>query len=151
MHHIVHCIDCVFLLCCRYLSPLDRRASDDEFDDTDEEQYYLQKCQASKTPLFIPICQHSGNGGPRTCLPAACGMARVGAQCSPSSSAQARDPREGPSLAGRTTQSFLRHGLIRLAREEAERSRRLISREGHLSIPMRGSSCSWITNTELSS
>ena len=23
---------------------------DDEFDDTDEELYYLQKCQASKTP-----------------------------------------------------------------------------------------------------
>ena len=47
MHHIVHCIDCV-LPC---LSPLDRRRSDDEFDDTDEELYYLQKCQASKTPL----------------------------------------------------------------------------------------------------
>ena len=25
--------------------------SDDEFDDTDEELYHLQKCQASKTPL----------------------------------------------------------------------------------------------------
>ena len=59
MHHIVHCIDCVFLLCCRYLSPLDRRGSDDEFDDTNEELYYLQKCQASKTPLFIPIKSHS--------------------------------------------------------------------------------------------
>ena len=31
---------------------------------------------------------------------------------------------EGPSLAGWTTGSFLRHGLVRLAREEAERSRR---------------------------
>ena len=40
MHHIVHCIDCVFLVC-RCLSPLDRRGSDDEFDDTDEELYYL--------------------------------------------------------------------------------------------------------------
>ena len=30
-----------------------------------------------------------------------------------------QDPREGPSLAGRTTRSFLRHDLIRLAREEA--------------------------------
>ena len=59
MHHIVHCIDCVFLLCCQYLSPLDRRASDDEFDDTDEELYYLQKCQASKTPLFILIQSNS--------------------------------------------------------------------------------------------
>ena len=38
------------------------------------------------------------------------------------------DPRPGPSLAGRTTRSFLRHGLIRLAREEAERSRRGTSR-----------------------
>ena len=59
MHHIVHCIDCVFLLCSWYLSPLDRRGSDDEFDDTDEELYYLQKCQASKTPLFIPIQPYS--------------------------------------------------------------------------------------------
>ena len=55
MHHIVHCIDCV-LPC---LSPLDRRRSDDEFDDTDEELYYLWKCQASKTSLFIPIQSHS--------------------------------------------------------------------------------------------
>ena len=59
MHHIVHCIDCALLLCCPYLSPVDRRASDDDFDDTDEELYYLQKCQASKTPLFIPIQSHS--------------------------------------------------------------------------------------------
>ena len=49
----------VFLLCCRYLSPLDRRGFDDEIDDTDEEFCYLQKCQASKTPLFIPIQSHS--------------------------------------------------------------------------------------------
>ena len=48
-----------FLLCCRYLSPLDRRGSNDEFDDTNEELYYLQKCQASKTPLFILIQSHS--------------------------------------------------------------------------------------------
>ena len=47
------------LLCCRYLSPLDRCGSDDEFDDTDEELYYLQKCQASKNPLFILIQSHS--------------------------------------------------------------------------------------------
>ena len=32
---------------------------DDEFDDTDEELYYLQKCQASKTTLFTPIQSHS--------------------------------------------------------------------------------------------
>ena len=49
----------VFPLCCRCLSPLDRHGSDDEIDDTDEELYYLQKCQASKTPLFIPIQSHS--------------------------------------------------------------------------------------------
>ena len=49
----------VFLLCCQYLSPLGRRRFDDEFDDTDEELYYLQKCQASKIPLFIPIQSHS--------------------------------------------------------------------------------------------
>ena len=58
----------------------------------------------------------------------ACGVARVGAQYSPASSAQHQDPRKGPSLAGRTTRSFLRHGLTRLAREEAERSRRGTSR-----------------------
>ena len=68
-------------------------------------------------------CQRSGNGGPQTCLPVACGVAQVGAQRGPSSSAQAQGPREGPSLAGQTTGGFLRHGLIRLAREEAERSR----------------------------
>ena len=33
--------------------------SEDVIDDTDEELYYLQKCQASKTPLFIPIQSHS--------------------------------------------------------------------------------------------
>jgi len=49
----------VFFLSCRCLTPLDRRGFDDEIDDTDEELYYLQKCQASKTPLFIPIQSHS--------------------------------------------------------------------------------------------
>ena len=76
-------------------------------------------------------CRRSGNGGPQTCLPAACGVAQVGAQSSPASSAQAQDPREGPSLAGRTTGGFLKHGLVRLAREEAERSRRRTSRGAH--------------------
>ena len=33
--------------------------SNDEFDDTDEELYHLQKCQASKTTLFIPIQSYS--------------------------------------------------------------------------------------------
>ena len=73
-------------------------------------------------------CRLSGNGGPQTFLPAACGVAQRGAQRGPSSPTQTQDPREGPSLAGRTTRSFLRHGLIRLAREEAERSRRGTSR-----------------------
>ena len=59
MHHIVALHWLCFLLYCRKLSPLDRRGFDDEFDDTDEELYYLQKCQASKTPLFIPIQSHS--------------------------------------------------------------------------------------------
>ena len=49
----------VFSLCCRYLSPLNRHGSNDEFDDIDQELYYLQKCQASKNPLFIPIQSHS--------------------------------------------------------------------------------------------
>ena len=40
-------------------SPSADVCSDDEFDDTDEELYYPQKCQASKTPLFIPIQSHS--------------------------------------------------------------------------------------------
>ena len=76
-------------------------------------------------------CRGSRNGGPQTFLPAACGVAQRGAQHSPSSPTQTQDPREGPSLAGRTTRSFLRHGLIRLAREEAERSRRGTSRGAH--------------------
>src|SRR3954468_23120703 len=44
---------------------------------------------------------------------------------------KAQDPREGPNLAGWTTQHFLRHGLVRLAHEEAERSRRGTSRGAH--------------------
>ena len=72
-------------------------------------------------------CRRSGNGGPQTCLPAACGVAQRGGQRGPSSPTQTQDPREGPSLAGWTTRSFLRHGPVRLAHEEAERSRRGIS------------------------
>src|SRR3954470_16615560 len=44
---------------------------------------------------------------------------------------KAQDPSEGPSLARRTTWSFLQHGLLRLAREEAERSRWGTSRGAH--------------------
>ena len=63
----------------------------------------------------------------------ACGLRRGSkeAQHSPSSSTQAQDPREGPSLAGRMTRSFLRHGLVRLAHEEAESSRRGTSQGAH--------------------
>ena len=39
-----------------------------------------------------------------------------------------QDPREGPSLAGRTTRDFLRNCLARQAHEEAERSRQGTSR-----------------------
>ena len=49
----------VFFLCCRCLSPLSTHGFDDEIDDTDEELYYLRKCQASKTPLVILIQSHS--------------------------------------------------------------------------------------------
>ena len=49
----------VFLLCLSVLVPLVDVYSSDEFDDTDEELYHLQKCQASKNPLFIPIQSHS--------------------------------------------------------------------------------------------
>ena len=61
----------------------------------------------------------------------ACGLRRgsPAAQYGPSSSTQVQDPREGPSLAGRTTQGLLRGGLTRQAREEAERSRRGVPRE----------------------
>ena len=77
------------------------------------------------------VCRRSGNEGTQTCLPAACGVAQGVAQCGPSSSTHAQDPREGPSLTGRTTGGFLKHGLVRMAREEAERSRRGTSRGAH--------------------
>ena len=86
------------------------------------------------TPASNTCCRRFGNEGPQTCLPTACGVAQGAAQHDPSSSARAQDPREGPSLAGRTTRSFLRRGLIRLAREEAERSRRGTSRGAHDAI-----------------
>ena len=59
MHHIValHSLCPSLFAGNRPLS--DDDVSDDVIDDTDEELYYLQKCQASKTPLFIPIQSHS--------------------------------------------------------------------------------------------
>ena len=49
----------VFLLCLSVLVPSQQTCTNDVIDDTDEELYYLQKCQASKTSLFIPIQSHS--------------------------------------------------------------------------------------------
>ena len=77
-------------------------------------------------------CRRSRNGGTQTCLPATCSVAQGVARYGPSSSTHAQDPREGPSLAGRTTGSFLRHNLVRLAREEAERSRQGTSQGARL-------------------
>ena len=74
------------------------------------------------------MCRRSGNGGPQTCLPAACGVAQRGPSTAHLHQHKTQDPHEGPSLARRTTWSFLRRGLVRLAREEAERSRRGTSR-----------------------
>ena len=62
-------------------------------------------------------CQRSGNGGPQTCLPAAHGMAPLAARYGPSPPTNTQDPREGPSLARRTTQDLLGGALTRLARE----------------------------------
>ena len=90
--------------------------------------YFLALLSSSSSIFLFCFCQRSGNGGSQNCQPAACGVAQRGAQHDPSSPVQTQDPREGPSLAGRTTRSFLRHGFVRLAREEAERSRRGTSR-----------------------
>ena len=54
-----HRIDCVLSVFAGDCSPSVDVCSDNEFDDTDEELYHLQKCEASKTPLFIPIQSHS--------------------------------------------------------------------------------------------
>ena len=59
MHHIVHCIDCVLSVSAGDCSPSVDVCFNDVINDTDEELYHLQKCQASKTPLFIPIQSHS--------------------------------------------------------------------------------------------
>ena len=50
MHHIVHCIDGVFL-CCRYLSPLDRRDTDDVIVDTDEDSMLSSEVPGKQNPL----------------------------------------------------------------------------------------------------
>ena len=60
----------------------------------------------------------------------ACGLQRgsSGGPARPIFIGSSSRPSRGAKLAGRTTRSFLRHGLIRLAREEAERTRRGTSR-----------------------
>ena len=50
MHHIVHCIDCV-PFCCRYLSPLDRRDTDDVIVDTDEDSMLSSEVPGKQNPL----------------------------------------------------------------------------------------------------
>ena len=80
-----------------------------------------------QTPSLVAseaaMCLRSGNGGPQTCLPAACGVAQAGPSTAHLHQLMLKDPREGPSLTGRTTGSFLRGSLIRQACEEAERPR----------------------------
>ena len=50
----------VFFLCLPVIVPPSVDVCfDDVINDTDEELYYLQKCQASKNPLFILIQSHS--------------------------------------------------------------------------------------------
>src|SRR3954464_14832198 len=72
-----------------------------------------------------------GTGVPRlACLRPAAWLER-GPRTAPLHQHETQDPREGPSLAGRTTRRFLRRDLVRLAREEAERSRRGTSRGAH--------------------
>ena len=59
MHHIVHCIDCV-PFCVAGICPLSIDVIPMMWSLTlMKTQCYLQKCQASKTPLFIPIQSHS--------------------------------------------------------------------------------------------
>ena len=59
MHHIVHCIDCV-PFCVASICPLSIDVIPMMWSLTlMKTQCYLQKCQASKTPLFIPIQSHS--------------------------------------------------------------------------------------------
>ena len=59
MHHIVHCIDCVSSMfvgiCPLSVDVVSMMSSMTPM----KNYYYLQKCQASKTPLFIPIQSHS--------------------------------------------------------------------------------------------
>ena len=56
---LLHGIDCVSSLFAGICPLSVDDVSDDVIDDTDEELYYLQKCQTSKKPLFIPIHSHS--------------------------------------------------------------------------------------------
>ena len=59
MHHNVHCINCILFVFAGDCSPSVDVCFGDVINDTDEELYYLPKCQASKIPLFILIQSHS--------------------------------------------------------------------------------------------
>ena len=65
-----------------------------------------------------PSCRRSGNGGPQTCLPAAHSVAKPAGRTTHLHQQGIQDPREGPSLARRTTQDLLWSGLARQAHEE---------------------------------
>ena len=64
------------------------------------------------------VCRCSGNGGPQTCLPVAHSVAKPAGRTAHLHQQGIQDPREGPSLARRTTQDLLGSGLTRLPREE---------------------------------
>ena len=49
----------VFLLCCRWLSPLDRHCTDAVIIDTDEDPMISSEVQGKQTPLFISIKPYS--------------------------------------------------------------------------------------------
>ena len=80
------------------------------------------------TPWARGLLPASWERGSPGLPPAAHGVARLAGVHGPSTSTQAQDPREGPTLAGQMMQSFLRGSLTRQAREEVERSRQGVPR-----------------------
>ena len=62
--------------------------------------YHHNSCGQSLHFFFACVCRCSGNGGPQTCLPVACGVARVVAQYGPSLSAQDSRPSRGAKPRG---------------------------------------------------
>ena len=86
-------------------------APPDMFSVPDILKYYI------KIIFHFQDCRRPGNGGSQTCLPAAHGVALRAGPYGPSSPTSFQDPREGPSLARRTTQDLLGGSLTRPARE----------------------------------